>query len=411
MKKYKNTELARMYKVSEKTIRNWIDGAEKGTLSLKLLRDRNRFYIADTANNHLLMRDFSQKGAKFKNKSASETISPRPEFYEIFNETQVIDIASNLEIFGEFPHKYTYFNGGADYWDNYVLRTLDEKMSNTVTNTFNLLSLNKEYLFSLVSKYKKVNLVDIGVGNAYPVKDLLTGLLEKNLLGKYIGIDISPNMLDIAKANVKKWYGDSIDFRPYVLDISNSLIRDLLYEENVDYSEGEVVNVVCYLGSSIENMEVHDHSLENIRKSLQINDILIIGRTLDSDSGKMFFDFSEKTETVSDEKTDNRWKWFIDALGLTEESYKYEMLYDEGLKSRIGQILLTKDVNIKFNTPRFKKVLKFNKGERIITWRHRHHTYKQIIEEMVVGGFDVLQTSTSMDRAQILLITSLKRFR
>ncbi len=153
MKLFKNVELADKYKVSEKTIRNWIRASQKGQLKLGLIHESDRAYIADTSMNHIILSDLSKRGRKFKNKNAAIEVRPCKKFYTVFNDTQIIDIITNLEIHGEFPHKYTYFDGGADYWDNYVKRTLNEKISNTVTNTHLLLALSSDYIFSLLGRY------------------------------------------------------------------------------------------------------------------------------------------------------------------------------------------------------------------------------------------------------------------
>ncbi len=254
--------------------------------------------------------------------------------------------------------------------------------------------------------------MDIGVGNAYPVKEFLGYLLSKGILGKYIGIDMSPDMLNVAERNVNEWFGDKVNFEKYEIDVSNTSFRELLFGITEKDGNESAVNLVCYVGSSIENMESNDNSLDNVKKSLGKNDILLLGRTLDSDNSKEYFDFSEKNPEQSNSEEDNdKWKWFIENLGITEDCYTYQMLYDDVTKSRIGQMKLEKDLDIIFETTKFRKIVSFSKGDSIITWRHRHHSYKEIIDEMQVIGMQILQTSVSMDREQILIISSLKTSR
>ncbi len=397
---YKNSEVAKKYKVSKATVGHWVAAALKSGNNLGIVTVNGKQYIAQTEHNDNILQQLSHKGQKFKNKSVLRKISPQPEFYEIFNESQIVELLMNLEVYHEIPHKFSYFNGGAQYWDNYVKRTIREHISTTVSNTADVLRLNKTFIYNALGR-KKVNFVDIGVGNAYPVKEILKFLHAKKALKKYIALDISESMLEIAQNNIVVWYNTKVDYEGHIVDISNENIRDLLFR-NSQYSDShDTINLVCFLGSTIENMEPNDHSLENIRKSLGINDIFVLGRTLDTDKAKTFFDFSE---TSPKEEPDNKWKWMYEALSLTEDLYRYEMLYDEKTKSRIGQMVLTSDVELEFKTKLFGKVISFKKGDAIVTWRHRHHRYREIVEEMISNGFEILQTSTSPDHSHLLVI-------
>lgn len=404
MEYFKNIEIARLYKVSKATVGNWIESGMQKKNNLQLNEIGGKYYISKTSHNKAILKELSESGQKFKKRSIFKILRPSSEFYNVFNESQIVDIISSLETYKEIPHKYTYFNGGAEYWDNYVKRTLKESIENTVTNTHELLTLNRDYIFKLISG-KKVNLVDIGVGNAYPVKDLLLSLTKTEALQKYIALDMSPSMLEIVERNVQEWFGDRVNFEGHNIDISSQLIRDILFENSQYFEKENVVNLVCFLGSSIENMESNDHSLENIRRSLSHQDIFILGRTLDTESATTYFDFSE---TNPGEDPDYKWRWLFDALSLKEDLYSYEMLYDERTKSRIGRMCLDVDIEMIFETERFRKSLIFKKGEEIITWRHRHHSYKEIVDDMLNNGFQLLQSSTSTDRSHLMLITQIK---
>ncbi len=120
------------------------------------------------------------------------------------------DIVSNLEINKEIPNQYKYFGSGAGNWNNYTERLAEEENLNSLRSTISLISINKPYIDDLLKDYTQVNIVDIGVGNAYPVKELLAHFLEQGKLGRYIALDISPTMLRIAEANIKKWFGDTV---------------------------------------------------------------------------------------------------------------------------------------------------------------------------------------------------------
>lgn len=125
MNYYKTQELSIQYKVSPRTITRWTEWANSSKIKLELINIGKRSYILNTPANHTVMQQLVSKNMKFKNKRKLHVISPREEFYKVFKESHIIDIVSNIESNREIPHKYTYFNRGADYWDNYINSGLD----------------------------------------------------------------------------------------------------------------------------------------------------------------------------------------------------------------------------------------------------------------------------------------------
>jgi hypothetical protein len=48
LKYFRNSELTRLYNVSDKAVRNWIASAQEGKAMLKLHSDGNKVFISDT---------------------------------------------------------------------------------------------------------------------------------------------------------------------------------------------------------------------------------------------------------------------------------------------------------------------------------------------------------------------------
>jgi SAM-dependent methyltransferase len=160
-------------------------------------------------------------------------VRPGPDFYKNYTQAQIYDIVTNLEIHHEIPRQYNYIDGGAHHWDEYAQRLANEEAPNLINSTFKLLAMNGSYIDSLLAQYEQVNVVDIGVGNALPVKDLLAHLLEQGKLGRYIAIDISREMLNIAQRNIKEWFDDRVAVEDYELDIDRERFDNILAEEYI----------------------------------------------------------------------------------------------------------------------------------------------------------------------------------
>src|SRR5687768_3577091 len=103
MKYYKNTELAKLYNVSEKTIRNWVQSAQENKLGLLLYEKNGKSWIANTSKNIEIIEKQVKRGKKFKNGRGLKKITPSKEFYQLYDNKQILDIISNLAVHSETP--------------------------------------------------------------------------------------------------------------------------------------------------------------------------------------------------------------------------------------------------------------------------------------------------------------------
>src|SRR6185437_14061690 len=105
------------------------------------------------------------------------------------------------------------------------------------TSSIELLRLTTPYLDLLFEDFIHINIVDVGVGNCLPVRKLLEHFLEQGKLARYIGIDVSSDMIEFARRNIELWFGDKITFEGYVRDFSHERFRDILLPEILDKDE------------------------------------------------------------------------------------------------------------------------------------------------------------------------------
>jgi len=409
MRRFKNVEVAKIYKVSEKTIRNWIDATKRKNLSLQLIEEKNKYYIADTESNHLILKDLSHKGKKFQNRKAFVEIKPKQEFYDVYKERQIIDIISNLEINREIPHKYAYFNGGAHYFDMYINRVLKDTNPITVKRTIEALDFNEDYIFSLFKNYEKVNVVDIGPGNGAPVKRFLEKLIESGKLRKYIGVDISPEMLKIAQKNFEEWFGPLFPFEGHVRDINIDSIQELLFKNThiSDTEELSCINVIFFLGSTIENQRKYDESLHTVKSSMGKSDILFLGQLLDTERTKVHLNFSPR-DKLSKNSDIELLITVIQLLNIDSDYYEVARYYDQKEKARIISVELKLDIDIKIETRNFKQTVSLKSGDNIVIYRHNQHNSIEVINSLNDIGFDLMQATLSNDGEQILITSRIK---
>ncbi|HTE22843.1 MAG TPA: L-histidine N(alpha)-methyltransferase [Candidatus Limnocylindria bacterium] len=400
MKYFKNTELARIYKVSEKSVRNWIQATHEGKLELQLFEKEKRQYIANTTKNTLIIEQLVKKGKKYKNTRGYKVVSPSPKFYKLYNPRQVIDIISNLDNYRETPLQYSYFNSGAKRWDQYTHHLLGLKTPNSITSTIQLLELNRGYIDALIEGHKAVNIIDLGVGNALPTRGLLEHFLERGLLKRYVALDVSKEMLDIAERNVAQWFKGKVNFEGYVRDINYDRFDDLLLGETFGPEAGCTTNLVLFLGGTLSNFREPDHLLSTIRDSMGKRDLLLFTKKLDTEQSRRYFEMAVSGNQEID--------LVIKLLNIDESHYTVEQFFDERNMARQVQIKLNVALAIKFQMDGKERIVEFNKGESILLWRAKHKNAVETIQQFDANGFSLVQAIRSKEQEYLLLISKIK---
>lgn len=405
---FKNTELASRYNISESTVRNWIKMAKDGKLELALVRDKGRAYVANSASNIPLIEKLVEKNRKYRNTLAQKSVTPRREFYKVFNQGQIYDIVRNLELHHEIPRQYNYFNGGAVVWDKYVEELAVEEVPNLLNRTTALINENQSYLDNRFSKFEVVNVVDIGVGNALPAKELLAYLLAHKKLGRYIAIDISEDMLKIAKRNIYQWFDGQVAFEGYQMDITFERFANILAEDYLKKTTTDAMNLVLFLGATPCNFRNPDDAFRTINESMNPNDILIYADKLEQPD--MLPEWFSRDAQPSKLALAERHRLVFDLLNIDESFYEVEIGSDPGTRQRYMRIRLKVALTLKFDFEEGERVLKFEKGDTILLWRRLwHETAASLTKQFDRNGFYVLHSSQTEDHEYILTVAEVKR--
>lgn len=405
MKYFKNTELAKLYNVSEKSVRNWIHAASEGKLDLQLYTFEGKSYVANISKNTLVIADLVKKGQKYKNRRGYREIVPTSKFYNTYSSKQIFDIISSLTIHRELPLKYSYVDGGAEYWDKYAQRLLNESTPNMLTSTVDLLALNLDDLDRLIGNRKYVNVVDLGPGNSLPVKQLLSHLFENKKLKRYIALDISKEMLEISRRNVKTWFGDDFNFEGYVRDINYERFDDLFADDYTVDEEDVPLNLVLLLGGTLCNLRSPAQALQAINNSLGLDDLFIYSTKLDTPNARRYFDFNISSES---QELTPRHKLALDMLNIDRSLYEVEQFFDKDKVARFISIKLKMALSIQFNLSKGTRLVRLNKDDSILLWRYWHQTAMDIINQIDASDFDLQRVVKSEDQEYLLLISKIK---
>jgi len=400
---FKNVELSKKYHVSLGTIRNWIEAAQAGRLDLALHIKDKKAYIANTATNVSNIERLVEGGKKFR--PNQKVVAPSQKFYELYTQEQIYDIMTNLTAHREIPLQYNYFDGGADTWDEYSQHLLDDNTPNTLKSTIELIDTNLGSLDRLLAGRKKVNIIDLGSGNAWPVKGLLNHLLKRGVLNRYIAIDISADMLAIAERNVKDWFGDKVNMETYVRDIGYDHFRDLVVDDYLEGSEAPL-NIVLLLGGTLSNFRTPDDVLRVIRTGMMPDDLLMHSLKLDTPHARLHFNFSGKSNNPS--STQQLGTHVLEHLGIDESCYDLEAYFDEQLMARFISAKLKTAITIQFNFGDSTRTIELNKDEAIMLHRVWHRNALDVVSQFARSGFDLLQASQTKDHEFLLTISDIR---
>ena len=285
---------------------------------------------------------------------------------------QEAELITSLQGRGEIPFKFAYLDDGAANWDNIAKARL-ASADNINSLEAELLEKRMQGFLESFPKIQKLNLIDIGCGNGIPVFPVMNSLRQKKVEFRYIPLDISQELLDLAVANVKQKYG-KVECKPLLLDFELGNFSDIAYE----LKENGSSNLFLFLGSTIGNQSDMGRVLTNFRDSMSSEDFLIIGVELTNlaRTDKILSHYQGKL-------VDDLIYFVPEEIGIKRTECKTDVSWNE-IKSQVEiRIVLQKDKEIKIG----EDVLKLEKGEQILVARSAKFTSWTLTKILSDVGF------------------------
>jgi SAM-dependent methyltransferase len=205
---------------------------------------------------------------------------PGEAFYRTFDDAQVCDIVDHLERHREVPRQYNYFGEGAQGWDRFATGALDGATSGFARVGVELMAGATQYVLACRAPAQQVDVLDIGPGNALPVRGMLRTLLDQGALGRYVAVDISPDMLAVAERNIAAWFGDHVQFEGHLADLSRPGSGNP--GEFAGLGRDGVVHVVLLLDGLLANVRYPAEALRAVRDWMNDCSLLICTNGLDT---------------------------------------------------------------------------------------------------------------------------------
>lgn len=361
-------EIAKIFGMSEGAVRNWIKKAQNKEIHLQLTEVEGVQHVLKNDHNWMVMNELAEKGRKFKHLESRKHIEAGEEIYNILDEKQLVELINSLEIDKTIPHKFAYLNGGADLWEKFYNRSLQDTTYQTTSSDLYFFENQYRLIKDTIATDRKINIVDIGGGNSEPAMPLLRQLQKDELLNSYTAIDISQDMLEYSKTHLKE-SGIRVPTSFRICDFETHSLQDILFETK--YTGGErMPTILLGIGGVLFNNLDILQSFKHIVEGMCPEDLLIVSNALENPASTINF----ATFTISEiHELDTK---IARALNLSEELTENELIYNDKTGYREYNLVLQKDISLEFK--KIRHTIKLFKHDKINIWKHKRDTFTSI---------------------------------
>lgn len=325
-------------------------------------------------------------------------IEPSSKFYSVFSQKEVLELIQSLENGREIPLKYSYKGRGGRIWSNFYQKYLMIRWYRTSNVEIDLLKKNFEYINGNHQNCTKVNIIDVGAGNSYPVKKFITQLYKLDKINQYIALDISKELLNLSKSNFTKWF-PLIKFKSTTIDIETSTLPVEIWQNSNLEPTQNIANIFLHLGVTIGNHRDRIRVLQNFRHSMQKNDFLVFTNETGSNST-----WNGQARGGCKYHVEEIYTWIKNKVGIIAEDCELVRKYDLKSDSIIANIKFHQNYTVVFNNLGIDKNLEILKDEEITIWRHHKYEMQEILQELEKAGLQLVHYSYNKYFSHIMVI-------
>ncbi len=326
--------------------------------------------------------------------TSNRIAKPSSDFYTVFSKQEILNLIEALKTRREIPLKYSYKGAGANIWDNFYRKLIIPNWYRSNVE-IQLLRDNFKYLNDNTQNSHKVNIIDVGAGNSYPVKEYIRKLDQLGRIDRYTALDISEELLDVSKINFTKWF-PFIKYTNSYIDIEYSPLPEyLLHQDNI--------NVFLHLGVTIGNLQHRVKAFKNFRQSMGENDLLVLTNEIGSNSqwdgiarGGCYYHAEQIYQRINKN------------IGIQHQDCELIRKYDEKTDSVVANLKFTSDYTIDFSSTGINKEVVIFKDEEITIWRHHKHQLTELIQELEQAGLHLAHYSTNKYKSHIMAICKIQ---
>ena len=312
-------------------------------------------------------------------------VDAKNSLYELFTPTQLQELKRSIEVEHEIPRSYNYFGQGAQAWSDHADElAVGDSASNLVFWSIRLLEENMAPITSLID-CQKIDVIDLGPGNAIPVKGFLESLHSQNRLSTYTAVDISPQMLTIAKKNINAWLGDSTSFFE---------VADLTEAGGKFGRASGRPRLVLFLGGTLHNFRDPKDAVLKIRNRIFDRDVFVLVDKFDTQKYN-FHNFKPDAEGG----LIPRHRLIFDLTNIDDTMYEFD--------HHIYRVLKQRQIYVRFKLRVIIKLkglsITIPKNQNILVWRSWEPSFDETSSMFEQNGFQLLKTDKMNDGHALLV--------
>ena len=310
----------------------------------------------------------------------------------MFTKRQEAELITSLQWRWEIPLKFAYL------WDGAKNReTIAQKRWKRWINLYEKSLLTKrvqDFLKSFNNK-EKINIFDLWCGDWFPIMPILDELREQNISFRYVPLDISQEMLDLAESNVKSKY--NCEVKKVLFDFELGNFSDITYS----FKSWWYSNLLCFLWSTIWNFSDRNRVLTNMRDSMGNDDFLLI--------------WVEMTNFAKINKIIPHYEWELVEkflyyipwiIGIKREESKYKVVWNDKENQIEIRISINNDQKLLVN----KESFMIEKDEQILISRSVKFNEWTLTKLLSDTGFRTEVMTTTTDRWYVLSMVQPTRY-
>ncbi|SCL44945.1 L-histidine Nalpha-methyltransferase [Micromonospora citrea] len=325
-------------------------------------------------------------------------VSPSEEFYRTYSATQVDAIVASLAQRAEFPFELTYLGGGSELWRAGEVRSTAE-VAPVLRDFDTVLARHAERLLTLVPPSTPVQVVDLGPGTTRPVRGLIRHLLDGSRLAGYHAIDISAEMLELARRSLRTDFPDHAD--RFELCRGDFTGPDLARVLTARHDDAGPARFVVLAGGTLYNFADPTRVLRHVGHTMSGHDVLLL--TLRVDTGVDRPPFMDHVRVGGPFKPQQLAG--LDLLTIDRSWYQTETGFDRDRSEIFVRVRFVVPVAVTFDVGGDRRTMSFEPGDTVLVWRYLYLDRAGIADQLARSGLEVRLFERGQD-SQVALVAA-----
>lgn len=324
--------------------------------------------------------------------------APGEGFYRTYTPAQIDAIAVALEERAEFPYELTYLGGGSELWN--AAETAPGGNATVLSDMGMLMTRHAEALLALAPT-RSVRVVDLGPGTARPVCGLLRHLLDRSRLEGYCGIDVSPELLELAGKRLSAEFPEHAHGFDLRLGDFNGPDLDQVLSAVEGRSVDGPVQFAILAGGTLFNFPDPDRVLRHVRQAMRADDVLVATLRVDTEVDRP--PFMDEVSVGGPYKPQQLAG--LELLGV-DRSCVPETGFDPERSEIFVRVRFTEPVAVEFAAAGRERTVRFAPDDTVVVWRYLYLDPAGVEDRLARNGFNVRLLEHGATEQMVLVAAS-----